>query len=66
MTALEEQNVFDVVEKHWPMSVGDGKATRPIADLYPYFDNCRVIHVEPYHSYDEILAPSTPVRQAIP
>ena len=28
MTGYEEQNIFDMVEKYWPMSVGDGKATR--------------------------------------
>ena len=28
MTELEEQTEFDVVEKEWPMSVGDGKAQR--------------------------------------
>jgi len=28
MTALAETSIFDIVEKHEPMSVGDGKATR--------------------------------------
>ena len=28
MTPFEEQTEFDVVEKEWPMSVGDGKAQR--------------------------------------
>jgi ferredoxin len=28
MTELEEVDIFDMVEKHWPMSVGDGKAQR--------------------------------------
>src|SRR2546429_40403 len=27
-TCIEEQRVYDIVEKHWPMSEGDGKATR--------------------------------------